>query len=237
MASRFSQQTSFTGLPQAQQQENLDFLGPNVPKEITKMVSLLDKIKQNHFRSIIQFTINYLKGDQATSSNTSPQTDTEQLAFQKLFNALKADGYESLTGQTLTALFSGVFVLFAASYRSFLPVKNFQAALNELRIPAALATDLTRSYQLTQEPMQNSLESSRLDLPCLDEFKWRVDVTLSTSSLSRLAEPSLFMQMTLSDGSIQQFEMTTDSFHQLRYNVARVLKDMNDVEQAPILKL
>ena len=47
----------------------------------------------------------------------------------------------------------------------------------------------------------------------------------------------MFMQLTLSDGTVKQFEIDSETFHKLRYNVANVLRDMSDLEKAPILKI
>ena len=86
--------------------------------------------------------------------------------------------------------------------------------------------------------------------------------SLSCSSLHRLLEPSILMEMTLSDGSVKTFEVcvcvcvcgggvflclfdchflccqvTVSQFHELRYSVAYVLKEMEDLENRNILKL
>ena len=49
--------------------------------------------------------------------------------------------------------------------------------------------------------------------------------------------PAVLMQMKLTDGTTQQFEMNIFRFHQLRYYVAKTLKDMQDIEQLAILKI
>lgn len=37
--------------------------------------------------------------------------------------------------------------------------------------------------------------------PTLADLRWRVDVTISTSSLNRVLKPTLLFQLTLSDGT------------------------------------
>jgi len=49
--------------------------------------------------------------------------------------------------------------------------------------------------------------------------------------------PSILTELTLSDQSKTQFEMSILRFHQLRYFVAKTLKDMEDLEQLNILKI
>jgi hypothetical protein len=48
-------------------------------------------------------------------------------------------------------------------------------------------------------------------------------------------EPSVLLEMTLSDGSIKTFEVSISKFHELRYNVAYVLKEIDDLEKRKIL--
>jgi hypothetical protein len=77
-------------------------------------------------------------------------------------------------------------------------------------------------------------------------------------------KPVILMQMTLSDGTTHTFEVSHEKFHELRhlllvqeqysinvsifwlahrafltvrYNVARVLKDIEEIEKHPILKI
>lgn len=67
-------------------------------------------------------------------------------------------------------------------------------------------------------------------LPHLDDLRWRVDVTLSTGSMSRVLKPTILMQATLSDGSIRTFEVNVEQFHELRHSVARCLHEMEVVQ-------
>jgi hypothetical protein len=45
------------------------------------------------------------------------------------------------------------------------------------------------------------------------------------------------MQMIMKDGSVQTFECTIEQFSQLRYNVAKVLHDMQTLERHPIIRI
>ena len=66
----------------------------------------------------------------------------------------------------------------------------------------------------------------------------RRDDLLTISSATALSmRPSVLLQMDLSDNTTQQFEMNVFRFHQLRYYVAKTLKDMQDIEKLAILKI
>lgn len=45
------------------------------------------------------------------------------------------------------------------------------------------------------------------------------------------------MEITLSDGAVWTFEVPQDKFHDLRYNVAKVLQEVQQISQLPILKI
>lgn len=67
-------------------------------------------------------------------------------------------------------------------------------------------------------------------LPTLDDLRWRLDVTISTSTLHRVLRPQLTLQTTLSDGSVQAFHANRQRFNELRYVAAKCLKEIEDLE-------
>ena len=71
----------------------------------------------------------------------------------------------------------------------------------------------------------------------LEKFNWRIDVCISTSSLSRSLQPFMRLEFVLSNGRKYSFEMTLNSFNILRFNVAFVLKEMDDILQRQVFKL
>jgi hypothetical protein len=73
--------------------------------------------------------------------------------------------------------------------------------------------------------------------PTLARLRWRVDVAISTSALSRVLRPTVLMELTLSDGRVHAFEVPLSQFHELRYSVAAVLKDMDGINQKSIFKI
>ncbi|XP_061691106.1 COMM domain-containing protein 5 isoform X1 [Syngnathoides biaculeatus] len=109
-----------------------------------------------------------------------------------------------------------------------------------IRIPQSLLKQEAFKEDL-RELSRTALETANSQrdphLPTIDEFKWRVDVAISTSSLARALQPSVLMQMKLSDGNFHQFEVPPAKFQELRYNVALILKEMNDLEKRSILKI
>ena len=74
-------------------------------------------------------------------------------------------------------------------------------------------------------------------MPTLKKFTWRIDVSISTSSLIRNLEPSILVQMHLSNDKTVSFLISLTNFHMLRFNVANILKEMEDILNKQIFRL
>ncbi|XP_043913509.1 COMM domain-containing protein 5 isoform X2 [Protopterus annectens] len=130
----------------------------------------------------------------------------------------------SLSEEQLSYILSGMYTLIREALR--LPMSTFK--------PEVFKEDLR---ELRRSVLETAAGQQGTRLPCLEDFRWRVDVAVSTSSLARALQPSILMQMKLSDGNAHQFEVPISKFQELRYNVALLLKEMNDLEKRNILKI
>merc|ERR1719384_2824215 len=79
--------------------------------------------------------------------------------------------------------------------------------------------------------MEEKMGSGDVSYPHFENLRWRLDVTISNSNLKRVLKPSLVLSITLSDGRIKYMECSVDKFHELRFNVSRVLREMQVLEQ------
>nr|XP_040029168.1 COMM domain-containing protein 5 isoform X2 [Gasterosteus aculeatus aculeatus] len=192
------------------------FLGGRIPPEIDSMSKNLKDVDHEMFRKILKAVVSGLEGKDCrevmksiAESSTVPQ-------------------------ERLGHVVSGVYRVLSEAVRvpaSSLKQEAFREDLRELRIPEEFIADFS-SVVFGSRRADLDAATARNDphLPTVEDFKWRVDVAISTSSLARALQPSVLMQMKLSDGSFQRFE-------ELRYNVALILKEMNDLEKRNILKI
>lgn len=88
-----------------------------------------------------------------------------------------------------------------------------------------------------REDIERSLLKITAHNVTLKSIDWRVDVSISSSSVSRALVPTIIMQMHLSDGLIVSYEINLHTFHILRFNVALVLKEMEDLLNRQMFKL
>lgn len=50
-------------------------------------------------------------------------------------------------------------------------------------------------------------------------------------------KPSVMMEWTLSTGDVKTFEMNVEQFTKLRYDTARLLRTMQEIERHPIMRI
>ncbi|KAG8200806.1 hypothetical protein JTE90_006387 [Oedothorax gibbosus] len=113
----------------------------------------------------------------------------------------------------------------------------FKEDLKELKIQEDYIDDLANFvYGQKRQSIVSSLQHNVPHLPKLSEFRWRVDVAISTSTLNRVLEPAIIIEIKLSDGRKETFEVHPSQFHRLRFAVATLLKEMENLETRNILK-
>mmetsp|Transcript_28316 Transcript_28316/g.39988 ORF Transcript_28316/g.39988 Transcript_28316/m.39988 type:complete len:217 (-) Transcript_28316:93-743(-) len=211
------------------------FLGPRVPLEVKKLLPLLQKIKQEVIEQLYaKLVIPFVKGLNA---------DTIEEEFESYVDesGLKSER------ENLAIVFTGLFYLLKAAVRSRPKPDVLQKDLQqELRLPPFLSNLILVTVKKYGKELENAQldENSehRIRYPAtLEQLKWRVDVCISTHAQSRVLQPTILMEMwiTSSNGlpKRKQFELSVEKFHELRFNTAKLLKDMNDVQNHPILKI
>ncbi|XP_069749582.1 COMM domain-containing protein 5 isoform X4 [Narcine bancroftii] len=116
---------------------------------------------------------------------------------------------ESLSEQQLSHILAGMYTLLQEA----------------LRLPPS---------SLKQEVFKDDLRDIRIPEELISDF---AGVVFGDSSLTRALQPSILVQLKLSDGNAHRFELSVAKFQELRYNVALILKEMNDLEKRSILKI
>ncbi|RMC08125.1 hypothetical protein DUI87_15158 [Hirundo rustica rustica] len=210
------------------------FLGPRVPAEVEAMARGVQDVGKETFRRLLKVTVNALEGKDCKDSvkliAESANLSEEQLAF-------LISGMYTLLREALRLPLS-TFKQEVSSGTTRNPDKVFKEDLKELRIPEDFIVDFSSVVFGNRRPTSEGTALIRRSrLPSIQDFKWRVDVAISTSSLARALQPSILMMMKLSDGTAHRFEVPLSKFQELRYNVALILKEMNDLEKRSIMKI
>jgi len=193
-----------------------------IHEEVRACVPLLHTLPNATLRSILQKIIEYVK--------TKSITDEEFISFQKSVG--------EKNGTEFGIVFTGLYVIFRAVVGDRVTITTLSADLKRMNFPAAAVDDICRAIMATRSTMQKAIcVPHQLSFPRLQKLRWRIDVAISSGSLSRIMRPSILMQMILSNGSVKTFEVSIKEFNQLRYGVAKILYDMQTLERHPIMKL
>ncbi|XP_049621608.1 COMM domain-containing protein 5 [Suncus etruscus] len=142
--------------------------------------------------------------------------------------ALRLAGDAGLAEERLGALLAAAHALLRRLPRPPAPgaaPDALRERLRELGLPADAAADVASVASAAPAPAPSA------GLPRLVGLRWRVDVAVSTGALARSLQPSVLLQLRLSDGSARRFEVPGARFHELRYGLARLLRDVAELER------
>lgn len=203
--------------------DRISYLGAKIPPEVEVMVKHVKQLDKDVFRKILKAVVGALEGKDCREAVKVIQQTT------------------SLSEEQLSFIIAGAYTLLRVALRlpvSTLKQEVFKEDLKELRIPDDFIGDFCNIVYGNRRPvLEDAALKQGIRLPTVEDLRWRVDVAISTSSLSRALQPSILMQMKLSNGESHRFEVPVAKFQELRYNVALILKEMNDLEKKNILKI
>ncbi|XP_067929917.1 COMM domain-containing protein 5-like [Watersipora subatra] len=203
--------------------ERVPFYGMRVPANIAAIKKLAPKLERATFQKLLRLALLSIEG---------------KAVQPEMFNNLVSPT-NSL--EMIHVAYAGVLKIIQAAFRcssTSLPVENFSADLKGLNLSAEMISDLSSAvYGSRRSVLETATVKNVPKHVSIVDFKWKINVSISTTSLNRVLEPSVSTRMTLSNGEVKCFEMSVAKFQELRYNVASVMKEMEDLERRNILKI
>lgn len=182
------------------------YFAPSIPDEVKACVPLFHIVPTEILRETLQNVLHYLKGGEVT--------DEQFLAMQRVSNKVEDLDYG--------VYFTGVYTIIRVAIRLKTKSETIRADLTKMNVPGGVVDDLIRVIRVSRFDIENAALANRIRFPRLEKLRWRVDVIISSGSLSRVLRPTILMQMILSNKLIKTFEVSTEQFNQLRYGVAKV---------------
>ncbi|MGH0179594.1 UNVERIFIED_CONTAM: hypothetical protein FKN15_016420 [Acipenser sinensis] len=206
-----------------QPSDRTGFLGARIPSEVEVMTKHLKDLDKEMFRKILKAVVSALEGKDCRESMT----------------AIAEHG--NLSEEQLSYIIAGMYTLLKEALRlpaSSLKQEVFKEDLRDIRIAEEFIADFASViFGSRRAVLESAAAQQGTRWAGIADFRWRVDVAISTSSLARALQPSILMQMKLTDGNAHRFEVPVSKFQELRYNVALILKEMNDLEKRSVLKI
>lgn len=211
------------------------FFTPLIPREVKETINLMHVgISPEKLSStVIKILRNILTTD------NSFKNDKKFIEFQ---TSLDLQSLEEKFG----VIYTGLYEILHVALKRKIKQSAFTSHLRLMNTPEDAVIPLSKVYsQLLQDAKSKySIVDANLIplntckwLPKLANLKWRIDITISSGSLSRVMRPNILFQMILCDGRIKTFEVSIEQFNQIRYGIAKLLFDMQTLDRHPILKI
>ena len=197
----------------------------SAPPEAMRMFRALSRprnpLQQHVFRELLSDAVQYYKTGAMDEAMWAPGAIKEA-------RGLDLDPAKDI--------FTGCYKILRAGCRAQMTAEELSTDLQDLRVPAPIIMDIQTAVAECQEKdgglrMGRTLTSTA-QARRLVHMKWRVDVTMYTNKMLRVRKPSLLLQFHFDDGSIQLVDCSVEKFQDLRYNVARQLKEIRQIERS-----
>jgi|SaaInlStandDraft_6_1057023.scaffolds.fasta_scaffold17477_2 hypothetical protein len=202
------------------------FLGSSLPEEVKALSKLLRSdppvVDDGALRAIMKHALSISVGGAVQSKEAALER------YNKLKRLCQND---SLTVDILELCVSAFSSIFKAALRSGTPLEQVYGVCQDAKLPEPVAKGIVQLLKLAKKDMNmQDKQSSGHDnmLPSLTSVRWRVAASISTNTVNRSLRSVVHMELKNSSNDVERFEMSAESFHMLRYNVARALKAMDD---------
>lgn len=196
------------------------FMSPLIPVEIKALVHSLHSVPQDSYAPLLRRFHTY-------TQNGGEMSDQD-------YHTLQAKEFPEIE---FSVIFSGLYSLNTLVTKLKTKLSVVAADLEKMNMPAPFIDLFVRMLCSSRSGFELIAVDNNFRFPRLQNFRWRVDVTISSSSLSRILKPSIMMQMCLSNGVRKTFQLSVEQFSQIRYGVAKVLLDMQTLERHPIMRI
>jgi hypothetical protein len=151
--------------------------------------------------------------------------------------------------EELNLLLTAIYLILRQAIRTKSKLSVVRADLTKMKLPASFSEAVCLELGQSRMAIESIVLANRLQFAKLEKVRWRIDVVISSGSLSRIMRPSILMQvfyimflcfasavadawfamtpqqMILKNGSVKTFEISIEQFNQLRYSVAKVRTD------------
>ena len=132
-------------------------------------------------------------------------------------------------------LFRSLYFMIRSAIRQKLRNADFLDQCTRLMMHEAALKLVTKMYENKKEQLIQVSKDRASWFQTVINVRWRIDVTISTSVMSRVFKPVLMLQLELSNGVVRTMEVSLQQFHELRLACATAMNDMITVSNHPVM--
>jgi hypothetical protein len=153
------------------------FMTPQIPDEVKGLVPLLHQLPAESFAPLLRRVYAFLQDGEMTEAE---------------YHGLQTKEFSSVN---FAVMFTGLYTLISLIVRTKAKLSIIAADLAKINMPPTFIDLLVRFIRTARPGLEIIATSRTSHFPRLQHFRWRVDVTISSSSLSRILKPSIMMQV------------------------------------------
>lgn len=154
------------------------FLTPHISDEIRAAVPLMHQTSPEILRAAVKIVCRCL--------NSKLPEEDEFIAIQTKLGQ---------QGEHFGLLVTGFYAIIKAAVATKTPIQTINSDLKSMNLPAAAADSISEAVRIGRTEFESRALVNRVGFPRLSKFRWRIDVTISSGSLSRVMRPSMTMQV------------------------------------------
>ena len=206
----------------------------SIPAEFKQVIPLLHACTASQKKTIRQCVARVVQYMLDSAMFDNPETGLDSYhAFQE--GLMKENNALSVNDCNLIVTALHGVIRFAVNSKTYTAI--IVTNLKEMHVPETVADDLGNAINKCRSALEMNAVTKSIGFPKISSFRWRVDVVISSGSLSRVMRPNIVMQLALSDGRIILFDVSIQQFNQLRYGVAKMLQNMSNLERHPMMRM
>ncbi|KAF0975928.1 hypothetical protein FDP41_005255 [Naegleria fowleri] len=227
--------------------DDVVFLGDKIPQEVLRVLPLLPHISKRSLTRVLSYVVKFLTGELLREKQDElavPLNGQLERELRSSFEKVKKKSkyvQEVIDSAIKTGLFSviftGFYIILRAMIRQRIKIPYLRDQLKEMELDEDLINLFVEAYETKKQKFIALTTEKTSWFNHIVNVRWRVDVTISNSVMSKVFKPLLLLQFELSNSRIVTMEVTLEQFHKLRLSVATILNDMHNIESHPIMKI
>lgn len=164
------------------------FTKDRLTDEIVKTKALLEILPEDSLGEITKKIVQHLVMTSYDPSHSVEEKDELFISFQKSLNL------EDIGGD-FGVIYSGICSILRMAIRSQVKLTVFFEDLTLLKFPPPVVEAMAKILAKSRPLLESKICQSSCRFPSLQKFRWRVDVIISSGSLSRIMRPIMLFQV------------------------------------------
>ncbi|XP_014236607.1 COMM domain-containing protein 5-like [Trichogramma pretiosum] len=186
----------------------------------TKHLSLL---KQVYVRPLLQLAVKAIKQDYVDEGALEILSESFEIS-------------QAIVDEWYAAILT-IVTLHLRSPSITIKPPEFKQCLEELKFSPECIQDIFSVVTGAKRPeLMFGLHSRIQFLPHVVACKWRIDITISSSSMSKVMEPCIIMEWILSNNYTYVFELSVPCFYKLKNTVIESLTELKKLESYKVVQ-